>query len=388
LTNNLTTSYQPRAEYDALNALAEVSYDFAHWLQADLGTDIELADETIQYYTTTTLDPSRPGAFVEEDLLPSTVSPSRDYLQLGTYLQLRSAPLARLPDLRFTGSARADWISFGPYTYPLQTSFRGAMAYRFSPRFAARLIGGRAFQVPSGLLLFSRGGFGTAQNVFGTERLGSPRPLIPQVVTSAEIVASSQIADFLSLEASAFYQELDDAIRFNRDGIVFGAKNSGSVTSAGGELIANLHFGRVRPYAAASTSTQLSAELTRDLRDLASFTASPSMYPRLFGYVGCDFDLIKAKLFLNAELWWAGERGGSQANFYENNARVYSLPAYKLLDMTLSTGRLPILDRDLGTRFSLSVRNALSEDHNEPGFAGVDIPQPRTTLGFQVRQEL
>lgn len=388
LTDNLTQSYRPRAEYDALNALAEVSYEFAHWLQADVGADLEFTAEGVQYYTTRAHSITNRPVFQENDLIGATTARTRDYRQLGAYVQLRSTPFANLPDLRLTGSARADWIDFGDLTYPLQTSFRGALAYRFSPRFAARLIGGRAFQTPSGVLLFAHPGFGNSQNVVGAERLNEPRPLTPQVVTSAELVTTAQISDFLSLEASAFYQELDDAIRFNRSSNIFFAKNSGSTTTAGGELIANLYFGRIRPYAAASTSTQVSAELTRDLRSLTSFSGSPSMYPRLFGYIGCDIDLIKSTLFLNAEFWWAGERGASQANYIENGARVYSLPPYKLLDMTLSTGRLAILDRDLGTRFSLAVRNALSEDHAEPGFAGVDIPQPRTSLTFQVRQEL
>jgi hypothetical protein len=112
------------------------------------------------------------------------------------------------------------------------------------------------------------------------------------------------------------------------------------------------------------------------------------MYPRLFGYVGFDMEFVKSTLFLNAQLSWAGERGASQANFYQNRSLVYSLPAYHLLDATLSTGPLPLLDRDLGTRFSVAARNALAQEHIEPGFAGVDIPQPRTTLVFQVRQEL
>jgi hypothetical protein len=257
-----------------------------------------------------------------------------------------------------------------------------------SPLFTAKLIGGRAFQTPSGTLLYAHAGFGNSENVLGTERLDNPRGLSPQVVTSAEFVASSNVGDVLSLEGSVFYQELDDAIRFNQTGRLYVAKNSGHVTSAGAELDVRVHLGRFRPYAALSTSRQLSAELTRDLEDITSFSGSPSMFARLFGYAGCDVELISSKLFFNAELWWAGRRGASQANFYLNEQRVYSLPPYHVVDVTLTTGDLPLLSPELKTRLSISAQNLLGEDYMEPGFAGVDIPQPGTTALFQIRQTL
>lgn len=384
LTGNFNESYRPRSEYRALNSLAELSYDFAHWLQADLGADVELAREQVPFYTQTSY---RERPFEKTDLLTDSAERSQNYRQVGTYLQLRSAPLAGLPDLRLTGAARTDWIRFGSLDYPVQTSFRGALAYRFTPRFAARLIGGRAFQTPSGTLLFSHGGFGNSQNVIGTERL-EKGSLKPQVVTSLELVATGQIGEALSIEASIYYQALTDAIRFTRASNIFIAKNSGNVSTAGGELILNAHLGRFRPYAAASTSTQIEASLTRDLLGLTSFSGSPSMYPRFFGYLGVDAELIRTALSLNVQLWWASKRGASQANFYQNHSLVYSLPSYRLLDLTLSAGPLPVLDPELGTSLSLAVRNALDQQQSEPGFAGVDIPQPGTSLMLQLRQEL
>lgn len=388
LTGTSNQSYKPRFRYDALNALAEASYEFGPWLQADIGVDGELREEGVLYYRQVFYGEAGRRAFEERDLINPGNSRSRDYRQLGTYLQLHSAPVPGHANFRLTGAARADWIEFGAVTYAAQTSYRGAVAYRFSPLLTAKLVGGRAFQTPSGTLLYAHGGFGNSENLLGTERLDNPRALRPQEVTSFEAVVTSQVAEFLSLEASAFYQDLNDAIRFNQAGQLIVAKNSGRVATAGGELIANLHFGRIRPYAAFSGSRQLSAELTRDLAGITSFSGSPSMFPRLFGYAGVDVELLQDQLFLNAELWWAGPRGASQANFYQNDSRVYSLPAYQLLDLTLSTGALPILDPDLGTRLLVSIRNALGASYMEPGFAGVDIPQPGRAMLFEVRQNL
>jgi outer membrane receptor protein involved in Fe transport len=350
--------------------------------------DTELRDEGVLYYTEISYESESTRPFDEEDQISPNASKSHLLRQLGSYVQLHSAPLRDLPDFRLNVAARGDWIDFGPVTYPFQTSYRGAVVYRFSPLLTTKLIAGRAFQTPSGTLLFAHGGFGNTGNVVGTERLEDPRPLRPQVVNSIELVATSQIGQFLSLEASVYYQDLTDVIRFNQVGPLVVAKNSGREETAGGELVANLRFGAFRPYGALSASRQLSAEVTRDLVGITSFDGSPSMYPRLFGYTGFDLDLIKSTLFLNAELRFAGPRGASQANFYQNDSTVYDLPAYQQVDLTLSTGELPLLDQDLGTRFLVSARNVFAAEHIEPGFAGVDIPQPETSLFFQIKQTL
>jgi hypothetical protein len=388
LTGNDDQSFTPRFDYTALNALAEVSYDWGQWLSGEVGVDTELRREGVLYYRQTFYNDEARQAFEQRDLIDIRDSTSHDYGQVGSYLQVRSAPFPELPDFRLTAAARADWIDFGRVRYNAQTSFRGALAYRFSPGFTSKLIVGRAFQTPSGTLLFAHGGFGNSQNLQGTERLDNPRALRPQVVSSVELVASGQIGDFSSLEGSVFYQALDDAIRFNQAGQLILARNSGRVVTAGGELILRLRVGPFRPYAAVSATRQLSAELTRDLAGITSFSGSPSMFPRIFGYTGFDVDIVPSVLFLNAELWWAGARGPSQANYYQNDARVYSLPAYEVLDVTLSTGALSLLGPDLGTRLSASARNALSNDYIEPGFAGVDIPQPDTTFLLQLQQAL
>jgi hypothetical protein len=181
---------------------------------------------------------------------------------------------------------------------------------------------------------------------------------------------------------------MTDVIRFYEAGQIIAAKNSGREASVGGELVTNLRLGRAKPYVALAASRQVSAELSRDLSGITSFDGSPSLYPRLFGYAGIDFELIDALLFLNAELRGATPRGASQANFYQNDTRVYDLKAYLELDMTVSTGKFPLLHREVGTEFLLSVRNLTNTRRIEPGFAGVDIRQPETSLFLQIKQHL
>jgi hypothetical protein len=388
VTENFRQSYKPRYDYRALNALLEASYDFGPWLSGDVGVDAEVRREGVLYYRQTYYNDDARPAFSQEDLLDVRDPTSYDYRQVGPYVQLRSAPFTDLPDFRFTLAARGDWIDFGPVTYNSETSVRGAVAYRVGPALTSKLIVGRAFQTPSGTMLFAHSGFGVTQNLQGTIHLDSPRGLRPQVVSSVELVVSSQPADFVSLEGAVFYQDLEDAIRFNQQGQFIVGHNSGRVSTAGAELITKLAFGRIRPYAAVSLTRQIEAELTPALAGISSFSGSPSMFARIFGYVGFNIDILPGLLMLNAELFWAGARGPSQANYYQNNRRIYELDPYQVLDLTLTTGGLPLLDRDLDSRFSVSARNVLSSDYIEPGFSGVDIPQPDTSFLFQLQQEL
>src|SRR5262249_24063739 len=129
LTNNNSSSFRPNYDYGAFNALAEASYDFGAPLQLDIGSDLELRRETSLYYTETFYKNANHAPLAEEDFVSGTTHYA--YRQIGSYLQLHSAPFRDLPNFRVTGAARADWITFGPISYQAQTSFRGAIAHRF-----------------------------------------------------------------------------------------------------------------------------------------------------------------------------------------------------------------------------------------------------------------
>jgi hypothetical protein len=143
LTGNPNQSFHPNFDYDAFNGLVELSYDFGPRLSVDLGADLELRRETGLYYTQVFYKDSGHMAFDEEDLITAEASRHYQYRQIGSYLQLHSAPFSDLPNFRLTGAVRADWITFGPVNYPAESSFRGAVAHRFGPFLTAKIIGGR-----------------------------------------------------------------------------------------------------------------------------------------------------------------------------------------------------------------------------------------------------
>jgi outer membrane receptor protein involved in Fe transport len=389
LTNSNTSGYRPHVGYRAVNGLLEFGYDFADWLKVDIGVDTELRNEDVFYFSQVLYrSDAQRQPFDEINLIDSDQTRQHAYLQVGPYAQVHSAPIPGVSDFRVIGAVRGDFTKFGPVEYPFQPSYRGAIVYRFRPELSLKLIGGRAFQAPSGMLLFAHGGFGNNQNVVGSERLNNPEPLRPQVVSSAELVAMSQIGDVLTLEGSAYYQLLEDVIRFNRVASIIVAKNSGKEETAGAELTARLNLGRVRPYLSASGSKRLTTEITRDLERVTDVEGTSPAYPRFFGYAGADIEALPKRLFANVELRYAGPRGASQAHYYLNDSEGYDLPAYAELDVTLSTGPLEILSEEKGTRFLVSGRNLLGSKVFEPGYGGVDIPQAGTTFFAQVRQEL
>jgi outer membrane cobalamin receptor len=389
LTSSTTSGYRPEFGYRALNALLELGYDVGEWLKIDAGIDIETREEDVLYYRQVLYrsDATR-SPFDEIEQIAADEPRTQDYFQLGPYAQFHARPIAELPDFRVTGAARADFTTFGPVKYDAEPSYRGAIAYRFAPELTLKLIGGRAFQAPSGTLLFAHPGFGNSQNVVGSERLDNPRPLVPQVVSSTELVAASQIGHVVTLEGSVYYQNLEDVIRFNRVASTIVAKNSGREETAGAELYTQVNLGRVRPYASASASTRLSSEITRDLEGVTDTEGLPTAYPRFFGYAGVGLELLDEVLFSDVVVRWAGPRGASQAHYYLNDSTGYELPGYADLDVTLSTGPLALLSEDRRTRVSVSGMNLLDSGAVEPGYGSVDIPRARTTFFAQLRQEL
>jgi iron complex outermembrane receptor protein len=389
LTTSATSGFRPHVGYRSVNSLVELGYDFGDWLKVDIGFDSEFGKEDV-YYLSQVLyrsdDQRQP--FDEIDLIDPDQPRQYDYQQLGPYAQVHSAPIPGVPDFRLIGAVRGDLITFGDVEYPFEPSYRAAIVHRFAPELTLKLIGGRAFQAPSGMLLFAHGSFGNSQNIIGSERLNDPEPLRPQVVSSVELVAASQLGDFLTLEGSAYYQLLQDVVRFNRIASIIVAKNSGEEETLGAELTARANFGPVRPYVSMSGSKRLSTEVSRDLERVTDVEGSAPSYPAFFGYAGADIETIPKYLFANVELRYAGARDASQAHFYLNDSEGYELPAYAEMDVTLSTGPLKILSQTAPTRFLISGRNLLGSEVYEPGYGGVDIPQTGTTFFAQVKQEL
>jgi outer membrane receptor protein involved in Fe transport len=383
LTGNPNYFFRPNYGYEAGNAGVELTFTPLPRLTLKLGADGELDHENVLWYTQTLNAPQNMrGALEEIPLIGDGDRRVAWMVQRGVYAQGSTAPLTSHPDLRVTLNGRLDWIHFGDVNFPAQYSWRAAVANRWSPVLTTRIVAGRAFQTPSGTLLFANSGLGNFANVLGSQVAQvDTRQLRPQTVSSLEIGATARVGEHLSLEVNAFDQILTDAIAFVQYGTFYVARNQGERSVQGVELTAHLMFGPVRPYVVANAS--------RHLFGASANAPEPSpLYPSYFGHAGVETTLLRGLLFADVHARMVGPRGASQGNQYLNNSQTYQLPRFVTLHATVTAGDFHVLAPDLGTQLSLTVSNALDHRYFEPGFGGIDVPQLGRTVLFQLRQQL
>src|SRR6185369_9737105 len=145
--------------YAAANAGIELTWSPRAALTLKLGADAELDREHVLWYTQVLNAPQNMrGALDEIPLIGAGDRQIAWMAQRGVYTQASSAPSAAWPNLRLTLNGRLDWIDFADVTFPIQYSWRAAVANRWSPALTTRIVAGRAFQTPSGTLLFANSG--------------------------------------------------------------------------------------------------------------------------------------------------------------------------------------------------------------------------------------
>lgn len=377
LTGTDAYSFRPNYDYHDLAAQTAVTYSpFGARLSIKASLDVDFAREGVLYYSQTFNRPEgirMPGDTL--DLIADSTPRTQDYINVGAALQLTSAPFRRLPNLHFSGNLRIDKITFGPADYDPLYSWRLAASYRFNPRTVVKLVAGRAFQTPSGALLFGQGQFGNTDNVVGNLTLQGQPLLRPQTVTSVELLASTGLFRHLLIEGGAFGQFLNDKIEFIQTGGDFVAANRGAQNSVGLEATTRLSFGRFSAYGWASFLWNLSDALN-----------PPAQYPNIFGLIGADLDAKEVHLHANAQVRVVGPRGPSQSNLTLNNNLPYSIPTYGAVDVTISSVGLHPLGPRAETRVLVSARNIGIGTRFEPGFGGFDYPNIKESYHVDFQQ--
>jgi iron complex outermembrane receptor protein len=379
LTQNPAYTFAPHLGYQALEGHLDGTLALPAGTRLKVGLDAEHTDEQVLYYTqifNRAEGTRQPGD--EVPLIQPDEPRHESFLDLGAYAQATGSPLARLPGLYLTGNVRADRITFGPVHYPLQYSWRAAIAYRWSDALVTKLIAGRAFQTPSGVLLFGHPGFGNVNNVIGSALLAGAIPVRPQNVNSVEAVASGTLGEHLSLELSVYFQSIGNRIEFIQSGAYFVAANQGTRDTIGSE-------GTLRARLGGGLSGFLSATVVRGYHNGPTDSDAIELYPRQFGRLGLNLELPRAFINLNGQLRAVAARGASQSNIYYNDKTPYALPAYAMVDLTVTSLAVELRRMRLPT-ILLGVRNLLDARAAEPGFAGFDVPGLGRAITVELRQ--
>lgn len=377
ITENQSYKFKPNYGYQSVTTGAELLLSpFRERLEFKLNLDFDYAKENVLYYTqifNRAEGVRMPGDTI--DLISDSAIKDLNYYNIGAALQVASAPFAKLPGLRLIGNIRVDKIIFGPIIYDPQISYRAALSYKFSKHSVMKLIGGRAFQTPSGVLLFGQGRFANVNNVIGTQTLPDLPLLQPQTVDSVELLASSLLFKHLTVEAGVFGQFLTDKIEFVQSGSDFVARNRGTQNSIGVEASARLAFGRISGYGWGSF-----------VWNFGRTPNPPEAYPMLFGLLGIDVSLKEIYLIGNIQARIVGPRGPTQSNLTLNNNKAYDIPSYAAFDINLSTTAIHVFGPDADTRILFSVRNITAGNRVEPGYAGFDFPNIGANYYLELKQ--
>lgn len=395
LTNNTQSYYTRNFRYTSLNGQALLSIRPLETLAFEIkgGVDFNVDWQSALSFNQVLLDPpansGRNATDVIRPVFPKADPQKFSMTNVGIPLQVSLTPgrTGLASRFRFTVNGRLDFFNY----FPVQYSWRAGIAWAATDQFSLKLVAGRAFQAPSGVMLFAQPNFGTASNVSGnltrTNQLLVQTPkLQPQVVNSIELGASGQLFGRLSLEGSVFGQMVDDLIQFSRAGADFKAVNQGRLGSAGVELGATLTAGRLSMFAAGGFQKTLLAENPNAIieTDQPNINLAPTAFPNVQGVIGANLALPEAHLNLNARLRGVGPRGSTQSNALLANG-FYELPAYAHFDATISTLGLNFLGGSQ-TVVALTVRNLLDTRENEPGFGGFDTPSMGRTMMLELKQ--
>jgi len=302
---------------------------------------------------------------------PNPAGPTKDFLNVGAYLQAQWAPIKRLT---ITGGFRFDYHSI----YGSQPSGRLALVSRLADNLFLKIMYGSAFKAPSPLLLY-------AVPYQVGDLLGNAS-LQPQYVHTFEGQLSYKPRPYFSIRTGIAYNLLQKAAQFTLKGVNQVATNIGSTNSLSWETQIELHY---KDYIHAN----LNGEYNYTVRETGyvGFRADligngNVVYPTGIVRFGLQGMAPKVPLRLGVSLIYVGPRSSSEANTLANGS-VYTLPQYVSLDVTLSTVNLHLI-KDHETTIMLSGRNLIGTAGPDPGFSGFDYPLASRIFWLQLRQRL
>ncbi len=297
-----------------------------------------------------------------------------EFYNIGAFAHLMWSLLK--PYLDLTGGVRYD----NHNVYGNQVSGRVGAISNPHRMLHLKLLWGSAFKAPSPLMLY-----GVPYQV--GDIIGNP-DLKPQKVHTVEGQALFRPIRYFSLSSGLAYNLLLDRAEFVQQGINRVAVNLSRVKSLSWESEAVASYEEwIRG--------SLSFELQQTTREFESYDSAylyqllgnrNVIYPGYILRFCLSGRIPKVPLRAAVNLMYVDERPSSEMNTLENRS-MYYLPDYVLLNASLSTVGIEIID-NRETTVSVWGRNLLNRRVADPGFAGIDYPLSPLTVFVQLRQEL
>ena len=242
----------------------------------------------------------------------------------------------------------------------------------------AKVLYGTAFKAPAPSYLYDDG-----PAAGDTPLLAFPG-LLPQEVTSVEYLLGLDLLDnAMNVSVVYFQNSMVNKTGFKATQAALYAYNSLDVDTSGLEMTMSLKMNIVD---FAFGFSQQTSERVADEGTELSFTETVA-FPQTMMNANLTLDLHWIQTYLNVEFQQIGERTGWPLNYVTDRLAAenrYTLDAYSLLHMTLSTYPLEMFDNQSTTTISLTVRNIMDETFVYPGFQpsyGIDLPgEPRNVF--------
>jgi outer membrane receptor protein involved in Fe transport len=317
------------------------------------------------------------GTLQPGDLLPaiSVYQGRKTFLNSGAYLQGMWQVLdSSLIDL--TGGIRYDRHN----VYGGQLSSRFGIVSNPLTRLHLKALYGSAFKAPSPILLY-------AVPAAAADVIGNPL-LKPQYVHTFELELRGEPAEWLELSSDVAYSLLTDKTEFIQQGINIVARNVARAATLSWESMAEL---KVRSLMRAHLSLELQQTVVRTGQ--AGYVArvvgsNGGIYPNAMVHAGVVVQPPRWPVRAAVRASYIGRRRASDTNVLLNGGR-YVLPAYYLLDATVSTLGFHFFGNSgQETSFAVSGSNLLGSTGPTPGFSGVDYPVVPRALFLQINVTL
>jgi iron complex outermembrane receptor protein len=314
--------------------------------------------------------PDRINRATGQSVLSGGIDRTEELVNIGSYASVNYKLLD--PGLKLTGGLRFDRHS----VYGSQVTGRVGVTSRLSKSLVAKLLYGSAFKAPSPYLLY-------ATPLRPGDVVGN-RFLNPQLIKTGEYQMSWMPARIFGVTSGVSYSWLDDKAEFTPQGINQTARNVASQESLSWETRADVRDYHYDLYA--------SFDLVRSRRNLGQEGYAARLvgqnnvvYPPWIARAGAMFavpSVPDVPLRLGAEGMWVGPRRASDTSIVERG-ESFNLPAYFLLDVTLSTREVYLVPGH-ETRFALRGKNLLVARGPDPGFSGFEYPIQPAQIFFEV----
>jgi iron complex outermembrane receptor protein len=371
--------------YTARDLSGTVTYRVDRRSAALLGVDANFEEQQLLTHYAVTSS----GARV---VLPPAGTPTgqRDFRNVGVFAHASYFPFAHrvgsaLSGLGLAAGARDDTHNI----YGNNWSARAGLVYELAERHYVKLLFGTAFRAPSSTQLFSN-------LIVPSGYVGNP-DLKAERARTLELAVGSSPLRGLTLRADAFLTVIDGRVEIRTPPPSAAQANawptnSTAITSKGFEAQLDYESSRFDGYA--SYSLQSSAYPKQDLLSLSprEEQVETDAYPSHLLKVGLTWTERAWFVRANVEGRYVGARLGK----LENNAVLnpldylrdrYALPAYGLLDVSVSTvGVEPWKGHE--TVLLAKVRNLTDARYTFPGTRTFDIPGFERSFSLSLRQEL